>query len=319
MEIVNYDNDFYFIFFSTWKNKKNSKQTNCFWFFRRMRDEESLVDITFACEGKKIGAHKLVLYSCSPYFKELLKENHSAHPIFYFHDMSYEILKAIIEYMYLGEVHITNDNLKDFIKVAEALQIRGLSKDTATTDELNINDAASGNDIQDDYTSVRRKHAGEHQLIEQTFSSSNKRLRIISEASLGTALNDDDDEMEEETQQPNIKRDASNLQPKVESLEFLDEHIQQQQQQQQQQQHQQQQQQPSVTKQPQSITYMNMDTFTEKNSTVSNQQQHQHAVSRKFTNLFFKLKINYFFNLIYFHFRIHSSWNKSATKSCSAR
>lgn len=35
--------------------------------------------------------------------------------------------------MYLGEVHITNDNLKDFIRVAEALQIRGLSKDTSTT------------------------------------------------------------------------------------------------------------------------------------------------------------------------------------------
>lgn len=73
------------------------------------------------------------LYSCSPYFKDLLKDNHSQHPIFFFHDISYEILKAILEYMYLGEVHITNDNLKDFIRVAEALQIRGLSKDTSTT------------------------------------------------------------------------------------------------------------------------------------------------------------------------------------------
>lgn len=98
-----------------------------------MRDEEDLIDITFACEGKKIGAHKLVLFSCSPYFKDLLKDNKSQHPIFFFHDISYDILKAILEYMYLGEVHITNDNLKDFIRVAEALQIRGLSKDTSTT------------------------------------------------------------------------------------------------------------------------------------------------------------------------------------------
>jgi BTB/POZ domain len=98
-----------------------------------MRDEEDLVDITFACEGKKIGAHKLVLFSCSPYFKELLKENRSTHPVFFFHDISFDILKAILEYMYLGEVHITNDKLKDFIRVAEALQIRGLSRDTSTT------------------------------------------------------------------------------------------------------------------------------------------------------------------------------------------
>jgi hypothetical protein len=71
--------------------------------------------------------------SCSPYFKDLLKENKSQHPIFFFHDISYDILKAILEYMYLGEVHITNDKLKDFIRVAEALQIRGLSRDTSTT------------------------------------------------------------------------------------------------------------------------------------------------------------------------------------------
>lgn len=60
-----------------------------------MRDEEDLVDITFACEGKKLGAHKLVLYSCSPYFKSLLKDNHSQHPIFFFHDISYDILKVL--------------------------------------------------------------------------------------------------------------------------------------------------------------------------------------------------------------------------------
>lgn len=95
-----------------------------------MRDEVDLVDVTFACDGKKIGAHKLVLYSCSPYFKDLLKDNPAnSHPIFYMNNVKFDVLKAILEYMYLGEVHITNENLKDFIKTAEALQIRGLSKE----------------------------------------------------------------------------------------------------------------------------------------------------------------------------------------------
>ena len=44
-------------------------------------------------------------------------------------ECKFEIMNAILDYMYLGEVHITNENLKDFIKTAEALQIRGLSKD----------------------------------------------------------------------------------------------------------------------------------------------------------------------------------------------
>jgi hypothetical protein len=69
---------------------------------------------------------------------------------------------------------------------------------------------------------------------------------------LATALNEEDDEIEEEIQQIRItskRGDTQNIQPKVETLEFLDEaaqHIQ-----------------TQPTK-PQNITYMNMDSFTEK-------------------------------------------------------
>jgi len=76
--------------------------------------------------------------------------------------------------------------------------------------------------------------------------------------------------MEEEIQQVRVTRKQSelqNVQPKLESLEFLEEatqHVQQVQQQ--------------PTKQPQNITYMNMDSFTEKATTVTNQQT---ATTRK--------------------------------------
>lgn len=58
-----------------------------------------------------------------------LQKNPSPHPVFFMNDVKFDVLKAILEYMYLGEVHITNENLKDFIKTAEGLQIRGLSKE----------------------------------------------------------------------------------------------------------------------------------------------------------------------------------------------
>lgn len=240
-----------------------------------MRDEEDLVDITFACEGRKIGAHKLVLFSCSPYFKDLLSNNKSSHPVFFFHDISYDILKAILEYMYMGEVHITNENLKDFIRVAEALQIRGLSKDTSTTDD-NYTDSNLP-EIEEDFVR-KRSNADEHNLQTTTSSTSSssytpqeKRLRIMSgQSSLANALNDDEDLSEEQVQQSsstrlqqnmtsstsnttttNIKRDSHNVQPKVESLEFLEDavpaHIQQAQQQ-------------ALAKQ--NVTYMNIENFT---------------------------------------------------------
>jgi hypothetical protein len=224
-----------------------------------MRDEEDLVDITFACEGKKIGAHKLVLFSCSPYFKDLLKDNHSQHPIFFFHDISYEILKAIIEYMYNGEVHITNENLKDFIRVAEALQIRGLSKDTSTTDELN-------DDEVDDENGGRKRSKDDQQV--QGYSSTGKRLRMISD--VVSALNEEDDDIGEDDV-PHIRINSkreTNVQPKVESLEMNFEdnsHI-----------HSQPQAQPTSVKPAQNIIYVNNDNFVEKsNNTVVTQQQQQ--------------------------------------------
>jgi hypothetical protein len=255
-----------------------------------MRDEDDLVDITFACEGKKIGAHKLVLFSCSPYFKDLLSSNKSSHPVFFFHDISYDILKAILEYMYMGEVHITNENLKDFIRVAEALQIRGLSKDTSTTDETDTNLT----EIEDDFVRKRTNTNDEHHI--QTFTPQGKRLRIISEqSSLANTLNDDED-MEEEVHQPistttrlqhhqqqqnissnTVKRDTQSVQPKIESLEFLEEavptHIQHVQQQ---------------TLGNKNVTYMNIENYTDKTSVntsnASSNQQHVVA-TRKFEHI----------------------------------
>lgn len=44
--------------------------------FKKIQEASDLVDITFSCEGKQFGAHKLVLFACSPYFKEVLKVIH---------------------------------------------------------------------------------------------------------------------------------------------------------------------------------------------------------------------------------------------------
>lgn len=41
--------------------------------FEALRDDEDFVDVTLACEGQRLGAHKVVLSACSPFFKELFK------------------------------------------------------------------------------------------------------------------------------------------------------------------------------------------------------------------------------------------------------
>ena len=41
--------------------------------FHDLLQEEDLVDVTIAVEGKFVQAHKIVLSICSPYFKNLFK------------------------------------------------------------------------------------------------------------------------------------------------------------------------------------------------------------------------------------------------------
>lgn len=44
-----------------------------FVFCRELREQEEFVDVTLACEGQQVSAHKVVLSACSPYFRSLLK------------------------------------------------------------------------------------------------------------------------------------------------------------------------------------------------------------------------------------------------------
>ncbi|XP_043240878.1 broad-complex core protein isoforms 1/2/3/4/5-like isoform X7 [Amphibalanus amphitrite] len=97
--------------------------------FEDLRQDEELVDITLCCEGKKVKAHRMMLSACSPYFRELLKENPCQHPVFFLKDTTYVDLKAVVEFVYNGEVNVTQGQLSSFLKTAEMLQVRGLTGD----------------------------------------------------------------------------------------------------------------------------------------------------------------------------------------------
>jgi lipid II:glycine glycyltransferase (peptidoglycan interpeptide bridge formation enzyme) len=51
----------------------NNFHTNLSSGFYELFEEKNLVDVTLACEGQYIQAHRAVLTVCSPYFKSLFK------------------------------------------------------------------------------------------------------------------------------------------------------------------------------------------------------------------------------------------------------
>ncbi|OTF75466.1 hypothetical protein BLA29_014098, partial [Euroglyphus maynei] len=55
--------------------KWNCFHTNMTDGFQNMLIHENLVDVTLACEGASIKAHKMILATCSPYFQNLFMTN----------------------------------------------------------------------------------------------------------------------------------------------------------------------------------------------------------------------------------------------------
>ncbi|XP_039284501.1 uncharacterized protein LOC111063080 isoform X2 [Nilaparvata lugens] len=105
----------------------NNHQSTLIQVFDTLLASEQLVDCTLAAEGQYLKAHKVVLSACSPYLELLLAQHYEKHPIVILKDVKFQELKSMMDYMYRGEVNISQDQLSTFLKAAESLQIKGLT------------------------------------------------------------------------------------------------------------------------------------------------------------------------------------------------
>uniref|UniRef100_A0A146L2N0 Broad-complex core protein isoforms 1/2/3/4/5 n=2 Tax=Lygus hesperus TaxID=30085 RepID=A0A146L2N0_LYGHE len=106
----------------------NNYQSSITSAFENLRDDEDFVDVTLACDGKSLKAHRVVLSACSPYFRELLKSTPCKHPVIVLQDVMFEDLHALVEFIYHGEVNVRQRSLSSFLKTAEVLRVSGLTQ-----------------------------------------------------------------------------------------------------------------------------------------------------------------------------------------------
>lgn len=105
----------------------NNYQSNLTNVFDQLLQSESFVDVTLACDGHSVKAHKMVLSACSPYFQALFFDNPCQHPIVILKDIKWPELKAVVEFMYKGEINVSQEQIGPLLKVAESLKVRGLA------------------------------------------------------------------------------------------------------------------------------------------------------------------------------------------------
>ncbi|KAK9745314.1 BTB/POZ domain [Popillia japonica] len=114
----------------------NSHHTNMKSTFPSLLQREQYVDVTLTSEGKSLKCHRLILSACSSYFDEILSGiSPLQHPVIFLNGVSFWILKCLIDFMYAGEVHIEQNKLQSLLKVAEMLQIKGLTRGNAPQEE----------------------------------------------------------------------------------------------------------------------------------------------------------------------------------------
>merc|ERR1712204_44855 len=108
--------------------KWNDFQANISSTFSDLRKDNEFSDVTLAGEDcQQVEAHKVILSASSPFFNNILGKNKHTNPLIYMRGIKTDELVAILDFLYYGETNVLEENLDNFIALAEELKLKGLS------------------------------------------------------------------------------------------------------------------------------------------------------------------------------------------------
>ncbi|CAG2174992.1 unnamed protein product [Oppiella nova] len=149
---------------------------------------EALVDVTLSAEGQQLRAHQLVLAACSPYFRRLFADTHHRpvhYPIVVIKGMPFADLKAIVEFIYWGEVCIPRRQLQSLLANGAELQVKGLHE----FDMDNWADSA-GAAIDDDEQEVAAEDE-EEEVVDESIGGDKQAVKSVGKGRLNACESDE--------------------------------------------------------------------------------------------------------------------------------
>ena len=167
-----------------WANFKENIASS----FADLRLCSDFTDVTLACEGtQRIEAHKVVLAASSPVFKEILKATKTFSPLVYMRGIKTKDLVSIVDFIYHGEVNILQEDLADFLALAEELQIKGLRGEVERPIDQKENQVVSF---------APNAHFQENEIKEETEDFSNHDMNISMETKYNSTNGSEDSELD---------------------------------------------------------------------------------------------------------------------------
>ena len=127
--------------------------------FSVLREEADFYDVTLVSDDHtQISAHKLVLSASSDFFKSILRKNPHSHPLLYLSGVDSTSLGFVLDYIYQGEVQIYQNQLDNFLEVAQKFKIEGLLSTEEPEDKNDshvVDRKAESFPTRPDYTEVK--------------------------------------------------------------------------------------------------------------------------------------------------------------------
>jgi len=92
-----------------------------------MMNTKVLTDVTLVCDDhQEFRAHKVILSACSPVFSRIIEKLSNKDSVIYLRRVYSQEMKAILDYIYLGQTLIDKAFIHQFLSTAENLEIKDL-------------------------------------------------------------------------------------------------------------------------------------------------------------------------------------------------
>ena len=95
-------------------------------FYSDLLESQELTDVTLACDGYQVGAHRTVISASSLFFRDVIKNSKHQNPFIYLKGLSKETLESMLQFIYAGEATVLSENMEKLVEVGNELQIIGL-------------------------------------------------------------------------------------------------------------------------------------------------------------------------------------------------
>jgi len=137
--------------------------------FGRIREAGAFTDVTLVAEdGQQVVAHRVVLAASSSFFQRLLGETKHPHPLVFMRGVLWEVLEAVVDFLYFGETAVSQEHLESFLEIAGELELQGLKRSVEPTNYENKEFTSRSENFLEIYEEIYGKEKAEENYTNLT-------------------------------------------------------------------------------------------------------------------------------------------------------